>query len=83
MSEDNRIDTIVSVGIAIIGGLISTYLTKKLFDALDNNKKVNANRWIIILKEADAAKKSYEEWQKKFEQRTGHPLEISNSVRII
>ena len=40
MSEDNRIDLIVSIAVTVIGGIVSTYLTKKLFDALDNNKKV-------------------------------------------
>ncbi len=82
MSEDNRIDLIVSIAATVIGGIVSTYLTKKLLDALDNNKKVLDDWWLIILKEADAAKKAYGDWQKKFEQRTGHPLDISNSVTV-
>ena len=33
MSEDNRIDLIVSIAATVIGGIVSTYLTKKLLDA--------------------------------------------------
>ena len=42
MSEDNRVELILSVLTSIVGGVASVFLVKKMVDALDTNKKVRA-----------------------------------------
>lgn len=40
MSDNSTAQNIASIVATVIGGLASAYLTKKLIDSLDNNKKV-------------------------------------------
>lgn len=40
MSEDNRVEVILSILTTVIGGVASAFLVKKMVDALDTNKKV-------------------------------------------
>ena len=54
MPDNITTDSILSVVITLIGGLFSAYLTKKLFDALDTNKKVIIDQTIITCKKYDS-----------------------------
>lgn len=81
MSETGvDLEFLVSLATTVFGGLLSAYLAKKMIEALDTGKKVIQSFTLDSEQDADAAKKTYADWQKKFEARTGRPLEISNNV---
>lgn len=84
MSEGGfDIDLILSLVTTVIGGALSAYLAKKMIDALDMGKKVIIVSALFISQDADAAKKTYADWQRKFEARTGKTLEIENNVFFV
>ena len=84
MSNNSKdYEFIFSIIGTVCGGLLSAYLAKKMIDALDTGKKVPSHSVMCYKQDADAAKKMYAEWQKKFEARTGKPLEIDNNVIAI
>lgn len=84
MSEGGfDIDLVLSLITTVIGGALSAYLAKKMIDALDTGKKVIVVALLFISQDADAAKKTYADWQRKFEARTGKTLEIENNVRFV
>ena len=48
MSDNSTVQSIVSIVATVIGGLASAYLTKKLIDSLDNNKKVLRSSHVVL-----------------------------------
>ncbi|CBK20123.2 uncharacterized protein [Blastocystis hominis] len=72
MPEGDTAELIASILVTLGGTLASAYLAKKLIDAMDMSKK-----------DVDNAKKSYSEWLRKREEKTGRTVDISNNYEAI